>query len=99
MPVHETKKQSDLEKRLRILRQSLNVTEASGKKSHSKESSGSTYSISKDLPVNSTSKTVASDVSYLRQDLLKIVVLSAIAFAVQAGLYFAITHNYLKLQF
>ena len=77
MAIHETKRQTDIERRLRLLRRQVygkqsfvqNV-QATGKKE------ATTVSM--------------SDVSYLRYDLLKIAILAAVAFGTQLVLFFTI---------
>jgi hypothetical protein len=96
MPVHQSHKQSDLEKRLQILRQSLNVTESRSKKSESNKADTSIYHLNKNNETIST-KAYLSDSIYLKQDLIKITIFTAIAFATQAGLFFALQNNLLKI--
>jgi hypothetical protein len=98
MPVHESHKQSDLEKRLQILRQSLNVAEPRSKKNQSKEATTNMYQLNKDSStIVSSSKAYLSDSLYLKQDLIKIIIFTLIAFATQAGLFFALQNNLLKI--
>jgi hypothetical protein len=93
MAVHETKKQSDLEKRLRILRQSLSVTESRDHKKNLYSMSGT----DKIPTTSSISRPTVSDVAFLKKDLTKIVLLSVLAFAVQFGIHFALINNIIKL--
>lgn len=92
MAVHETKKQTDLEKRLKILRQSLSVVEPKENKIHVQ-----TDTIQSVTRTFQASIATISDVSYLRRDLLKIVIFSTLAFAVQAGIFFGLQRNFIKI--
>lgn len=103
MAVHETKKQSDLEKRLRILRQSLSVNDIpTGKKSvaQGEQASSNTYRMDGVSPTagsTTTSSATHADVLFLKKDLTKTLILSAIAFLVQGGIYFALVNKLIKL--
>ncbi len=93
MPIQQTKRQSDLEKRLKLLRQQVY-----GKPEVKVEKIGSVNSIPATINYQSVT-TDSSDVAYLRQDLLKILLLSAAAFGTQF-LLFGLTKNHvLNLNF
>ncbi len=100
MAVHQTKKQSDLEKRLRILRQSLNVADTKeGRPGQSTAQSAGAYQLNKGdtSSLSSSNAHTSSDVTYLRTDLIKIVILSALAFGAQFVLYQLMVHGVLRL--
>jgi len=81
MAIHESKKQSDLEKRLKLLRQQVyGKTE-----SHSFQTS--------DIK-KSDNYSITADITYLYQDLFKILILSSAAIAVQL-LLFILTKNHI----
>ncbi|OGE33986.1 hypothetical protein A3C59_05440 [Candidatus Daviesbacteria bacterium RIFCSPHIGHO2_02_FULL_36_13] len=69
MSIQQTKKQSDLEKRLRIVRQQM----------YGKDS----YSLNSESPITKSSTPLKSDTAYLYQDLLKISILSSLAIGSQ----------------
>lgn len=92
MAVHETKKQTDLEKRLKILRQSLSVVEPKENKIHIQ-----TDTIQSATHTSQASIATISDVTYLRRDLLKIIIFSFLAFAIQAGIFFGLQRNVIKI--
>lgn len=74
MAITESRKQSDLEKRLQILRQQVY-----GKRSNQSLAS---------LPVRGyQSKGLDSDITYLRYDLVKILILSTLAIGIQLILF------------
>lgn len=82
MAIHESKKQSDLEKRLQLLR-------------HQVYGNSREYSLSE--PKANQSTTINSDITYLHKDLLKIVLLSSLAIGAQIILYFLLQNHILKL--
>lgn len=106
MTIQQTKKQSDLEKRLKILRrQFYGKSPEKSDKSELRNISESEnlkhrYSdilISSGTP--SHSEISRSDVSYLHQDLLKILAFSSVAIGAQIILYFLINNHILNLNF
>ncbi|MBI2039956.1 hypothetical protein HYT18_02695 [Candidatus Microgenomates bacterium] len=106
MAIQQTKKQSDLEKRLRLLRQQVY-----GKVSEHSENSVNQrvrkpdnltlrYSdtlISSGTP--SHSEPFRSDITYLRHDLIKIGTLATLAFGIQAILYYFLQNHIVNLNF
>lgn len=86
MTIHQTKKQSDLEKRLKLLRQQVY-----GKEDRMKlevRSEKSNFALQ-----NPTSS--QSDLTYLHQDLFKIVTLSTVAIGAEFILLFLLKNNLL----
>ncbi len=86
MPVQRTHKQSDLEKRLKILENQLY-----GKKLDVRSSTLDQISNfqSQNQPSNIQHPTSNSDVIYLKQDLTKILILGSIVVGIQLVLYFS----------
>ena len=100
MPVQKLHKQSDLEKRLKILESQLygkaivesRITHAAGaeqKNSVNQKISLSENQIHRDSDTLSHSESFRTDISYLRQDLTKIALLSSLAIGIQLVLYFS----------
>lgn len=88
MAIEETYKRSEIEKRLKLLR-----NQVYGK---------SRYQVSKTLEQGNsgTSKTTSSisgEISYVYKDLMKVLIYSTIAIGVQIVLYIAIQQNVVKL--
>lgn len=104
MAVHQTYKQSDLEKRLKLLKSQLY-----GRQEKLSFDSTRDRDVTSDpsiplgtgkverrvrnwklnnLASNIQHQTSNQDVTYLRQDLLKILILATLAFAVEFGIYF-----------
>ncbi len=93
MAITESKKQSDLEKRLKILRQQVY-----GKREFRVESSE--LRIKNKVTMNSELKTTNySDLTYLRYDLGKILVFSTFALGVQLILFILTKNHILNLKF
>lgn len=86
MAIQLSKKQSDLEKRLKLLH-----NQVYGKSQFAVNSKQ--FSAKDKVYMNSS-----SDITYLRQDLLKIVTLSAGAIAIQIVLYFSLQNHVLNLK-
>ena len=83
MAIHESKKQSDLEKRLRLLHQQVYGKQAFRVQSSEfrvKEKISTNYQ----LPTTNLS----TDITYLHQDLVKILTLSGLAIGIQVILFF-----------
>ena len=101
MSIQQTKKQSDLEKRLRLLRQQVygRVSEdpvrSEGRVTRNSDTLIHRYTDTSGTPNNSSS--FKSDIIYLRQDLIKISILASAAFMIQVILYFYLQNNILKL--
>ncbi|MDO8570063.1 MAG: hypothetical protein Q7R97_00570 [Candidatus Daviesbacteria bacterium] len=93
MAVIKSLKQTPTEKRLQSLREQLygkNPVPISYTKIVNTTNSTKTEFIS-------STKNYQSDINYLRTDLLKILVLASIAFAVQITLYIIMNHGFLKI--
>ncbi len=82
MSIQQSKKQSDLEKRLKILRQQVYGKE---------QVSGIRY------PVSSEKDSTTSDITYLNQDLLKILAFSSVAIGAQIILFFLTRNHVINL--
>ncbi len=87
MAIHESKKQSDLEKRLKLLRRQV----------HGQSSLPSKWS--NDQKPTTTNDPVKTDAFYLRKDLLKILVLSTFAIGAQILLFTLVNKQILNLNF
>ncbi len=104
MAIQRTHKQSDLEKRLKLLNQQL-YGKKPAKKWEVRNEKGDNEmrsEIQSHLPLQNphshlTHPTSTADIIYLRQDLLKILILAGLAFVVELGIYFS--HIYSKLRF
>lgn len=96
MSIQQTKKYSDLEKRLKILKQQVY-----GKNSEDKYISISVDQKKKtsDIPTRRyTDALISSDMSYLYKDLFKITILSTAALGLQFILFFLTRNNILSLK-
>ncbi len=95
MAIHQTKKQTDLEKRLRLLRQQVYGQNTS-------RSEDQTFRYPDTLAKSGTpksSESFRSDITYLRQDLFKILTLSTLAIGIQLALFFLSENHILNLVF
>ncbi|MBI2020357.1 hypothetical protein HYS94_02955 [Candidatus Daviesbacteria bacterium] len=106
MAIQQTKKQSDLEKRLRLLRLQVYGTgkkwevrnEKMEKEMGSEKSNFSSQNLTSHvLHPTSNSQSFRTDITYLRQDLTKITMLAALAFGAQIILFFLMQNNLLKI--
>ena len=96
MPKVQTHRQADLEKRFKILRSQLYGRPEQPKPQVKSETSEHTYSV----PTSSNTakpSNLQSDIVYLRQDLVKILLLSSLAIGVQIILFFLLKNDVLKL--
>lgn len=97
MAIQQSKKQSDLEKRLQLLRKQVY-----GK---SNQSSAISYQLSNREQKNSDNKLIAterysiSDLKFLHQDLLKILIFASFAIGGQVILFLLVKNNVLTLKF
>ncbi len=93
----QTKKLSDLEKRIKLLRQQVYGKQKMDEEVRSEKS----YIPSQVLTSHLTSPTLSSrsDISYLRFDLLKILTLSSLAIGVQIILFVLSRNHILNLNF
>lgn len=95
MAIHQTHKQTDLEKRLKILRQQVY-----GKSSEKSVSQYISESEKSDTPTHRNTDTlISSDITYLRHDLLKISLLTSLVFGIQLIIFYLLQNNLLKLNF
>ncbi len=93
MAIIQTKKQSDLEKRLQLLRRQV----------YGREPESQYISKSVDqpkTPIHRTTDTpISSDLTYLHHDLLKILTFSSFAIGAQVILFFLLKNHILNLNF
>lgn len=97
MAIQQTKKQSDLEKRLRLLRQQVYGKDQSSTISY--QSSDKKQERSDDRRLTTESYFATSDVSYLYQDLLKILILSSLAIGAQVIIFILSKNHILNINF
>ncbi len=86
MAIHQTKHQTDLEKRLQLLKRQV----------YGKSTDQPVYRHT-DLPLSGTP--VTSDLSYLHKDLLKILIFASVAISTQAILFFLLKNQILNINF
>lgn len=97
MAIQQSKKQSDLEKRLQLLRRQVY-----GKNN---QPSATSYHLSTDSQNKSDDRRLttenhpASDLNFLHQDLLKILIFASCAIGGQVILFFLVKNNVLTLVF
>lgn len=97
MAIHQIKRQTDLEKRLQLLRRQVYGKNEKVSYQTSKPVSYSESSIAQSLDRSITLPT--SDLTYLRQDLLKILTFSSIAVGAQVFLFFVLKNHILNIKF
>lgn len=94
MAITESKKQSDLEKRLKLLRQQVYGRE-------DRQSSAISFQTkqkkSNDRRLTTDSYSVSSDITYLYQDLSKIGILTSLAIGIQIALFILTKNHILNL--
>ena len=94
MAVHQSKHQSDLEKRLKILRQQFYGKEQVSSSKYYVLSENTKESVA---TLNTKYITPNTDVTYLQGDLMKISILAGAALTLQIILYFLIKNNILNI--
>lgn len=94
MAIQQTKRQSDLEKRLQLLRHQVYGGEESKKVS-------TVYRLPSTAAEDGRRKLedATSDLVYLQQDLLKILIFSSVAIGIQIILFFLLKNHILNLVF
>lgn len=99
MSVHRAHKQSDLEKRLKLLNTQLYGKSSVSQRVSESVSQKHTVSATDPLIHRSTDTPIhrSADTTYLGHDLTKIAILSSLAVGVQLVLHFALSNNLLKL--
>lgn len=97
MAIQQTKRQSDLEKRLQLLRHQVYGKDSEELRKTQINQKVSGTPISSDVP--SRSESFRSDISYLHQDLLKILTLSSLAIGAQIILLLLLKNHMLNLTF
>jgi|GEM_PF-1637270 len=105
MAIIQTKKQSDLEKRLLLLRKQVygkgleNRYVSKTKNQPVNESDTLTYRHT-ETPIHRTTDTLtSSDITYLYKDLLKIILFSSFAIGIQVILFFLLKNHILRINF
>ncbi len=99
MAIQQTKKQSDLEKRLKILRQQFYGRESVASSKQSVATHTTDYPLREASQLPTSRSEPATDVIYLHQDLLKILTFSGAAIGAQIILYFLINNHIVNLNF
>ena len=95
MAIHQTKHTTDLEKRLQLLRRQVYGKPAY--QSIGKSADQPTHRLI-DMPIHRPANTqISSDLTYLHQDLLKILTFSSLAIGAQAILFFLLKNHILNL--
>ncbi|MBI2085762.1 hypothetical protein HYT74_00305 [Candidatus Daviesbacteria bacterium] len=95
MAIQQTKKQSDLEKRLQLLRKQVYGNEkfrVQSSPASLREAGRAEFRVENKGTVNSS-----NDLTYLGQDLLKILIFSSAAIGIQIVLFILLKTNILKL--
>jgi len=91
MPIQKQKRDSDIEKRMKLLQSQLYGGNNKYKVSKEKIETNS-VSIAK-----TSSRSSSTELGYLRKDLVKIVLFSILAFGAQFALLFASRNHFLRL--
>ena len=99
MAIQQSKKQSDLEKRLQLLRKQVYGGSKNQSSATSYQLSDKKQEKSDDLRPTTDSYSAISDLTYLHQDLLKIMTFSSLAIGVQLLLFFLLKNHILNLNF
>lgn len=104
MAIQRTKKQSDLEKRLQLLhRQVYGRGSDTSIRPHAdipthRPTDTLTYRYT-DTPIHRSASPAISDISFLHQDLLKILLFSSLAIGIQLLIFFLSKNHILNLNF
>ncbi len=93
MAIQQTKRQSDLEKRLQLLRRQV-YGKNPDRSDEIRKSENLSMSISSDPPTHRP-----TDLTYLHQDLLKILIFASFAIGGQAILFFLLKNHILNINF
>lgn len=97
MAIQQTKQQSDLEKRLKILRRQMyGKNPGTIKTTVNQDVQKSAYRYTGST---TSSETHIADLKYLNQDLLKILIFSSSAIVIQFVLFFALKNHILNINF
>lgn len=99
MAVRREHKQTDLEKRMKILNQQLYGKPSENLKIDKSEKTDTPSHRYTDIPTYQSTDSKTSDVLYLKRDLFKITILAGLAFGAQALLYIGLQNNYIRLPF
>ncbi len=106
MAIQQSKKQSDLEKRLQLLRKQVYGRESVVSSKHSFPSANAErkYQVVKEEKTLENTHTTnyqlpTTDITHLHQDLLKIMTFSSLAIGVQLLLFFLLKNHILSLNF
>jgi hypothetical protein len=99
MAINQTQKQSDLEKRLRILRQQVYGKQTNQQLSELQERKLPIpkYQLAGLSDKHQSNISISSEITYIRQDLLKIFLLTSIALIAQFILFYLLQNHILSL--
>ncbi len=95
MAIQRTRATSDLEKRLKVLNQQLYGKERSAT-NNQKTTTHKMSLKSNNAAILKTDSSI-SDITYLKHDLTKIAIFTALALGLQFSLFYALQHNLVKL--
>ena len=102
MAIQQTKKQSDLEKRLMLLRRQVYGKEPDKSdkiRDHQQTGKSENLAFRYTETQISSGTPISSDLAYLRHDLLKILIFSSFAIGAQIVLFFLLKNHILNLNF
>lgn len=99
MAIQQTKKQSDLEKRLRLLRQQVYGKHVEATTTQTTSTPSSYNFQAKKTESRIDFQIASTDINYLYQDLLKIFTLASLALAIQIVLFFLLKQSILNFNF
>lgn len=100
MAIQETKRQSDLEKRLQSLRRQVYGRGTESQQSAKTEGPINKFSLS-NIPMHKApvSNQAISETAFLRQDLFKILTFSSVAIGAQLIIFFILKNHILNINF
>lgn len=100
MAIHETKRQSDLEKRLQLLRRQVYGRRSEYQINRKAGELDNSDTLTLRSPGTlSSSESFRTDLTYLHQDLLKIMTFSSLAIGIQIILFFLLKNHILNVKF
>ncbi|MBU1032167.1 hypothetical protein KKE03_04590 [Patescibacteria group bacterium] len=103
MAIQQTKHQTDLEKRLHLLRRQVYGKNSNQSSARLPDGQAISYQLSDTMQNKSDDRRLTaesySDLTYLHQDLLKILVFASLAIGIQAVLFFLSKNHILNINF
>ncbi|MDD5415609.1 MAG: hypothetical protein PHE48_01235 [Candidatus Daviesbacteria bacterium] len=103
MTIQQSKKQSDLEKRLQLLRRQVYGRELVASSKHyvvrEEEIQKTTHTTNYHPPVGGPTTNSSTDLTYLHQDLLKILLFASCTIGAEVILFLLVKNNVLTLNF